>query len=684
MADLSKFQGLNSSQIHEELLKCPKSSWPKIISELPTGIKSELIAILSNKKANPTQNNNSVSEDPKENTPKKSKTEIVNDDSQISSSSPIKGQNQNETPIVHPRRISLEIETNKETTIESEKGNQDEICLSSQSLYSNKIFQELMVSTFSPINSVISRTMYIAGDIRPFLKNKDCQEKSVRLVQSYLNIWISLFWNSLINKSKKKKVSNKLTNSMIKKHFSEYYKQEVSKFDYDTLINKSAHRHVGMNSNTENGMIQGTDPDITGISSVVKEDDVINDLDENDGVDFNNNNLPSNMMISIDKRFEDRLKLRDIRTKNMSAEIYKEFAMLREKNFRPSINTLQEWLSITWNTTYNNGLKETKVSQIPSNSLQLFSFILNDIISSLVENALRISFLQNSNINLENSKIPMQDSNNLLQNCNDLINEVNKHKESIFGCTNVDFNIQKVDFNQIIDTFSKSQDEIPKLNYIHYILAIIQRINEIDFKLLEYSEQSNPNNSLPSKINADLIIEKLYTLYSKLTGQIIRGQQNSFGGSTTGTGGKRKRDSFELSSDFAKCANSDHFHGAEENDYTGNEEDDMFEAIVESATSEFSINNAFPSGIPDEISIYCYLRMKKVIKDSKDPEDFSGIFNKLVKEWNKDTTDLDDEESIEIQKTKESCKYCKIQLNKYMNVAYKIIAVSNLIKNFIK
>ncbi|XP_665149.1 hypothetical protein [Cryptosporidium hominis TU502] len=279
----------------------------------------------------------------------------------------------------------------------------------------------------------------------------------------------------------------------------------------------------------------------------------------------------------------------------MSAEIYKEFAMLREKNFRPSINTLQEWLSITWNTTYNNGLKETKVSQIPSNSLQLFSFILNDIISSLVENALRISFLQNSNINLENSKIPMQDSNNLLQNCNDLINEVNKHKESIFGCTNVDFNIQKVDFNQIIDTFSKSQDEIPKLNYIHYILAIIQRINEIDFKLLEYSEQSNPNNSLPSKINADLIIEKLYTLYSKLTGQIIRGQQNSFGGSTTGTGGKRKRDSFELSSDFAKCANSDHFHGAEENDYTGNEEDDMFEAIVESATSEFSINNAFPS-----------------------------------------------------------------------------------------
>lgn len=60
------------------------------------------------------------------------------------------------------------------------------------------------------------------------------------------------------------------------------------------------------------------------------------------------------------------------------------------------------------------------------------------------------------------------------------------------------------------------------------------------------------------------------------------------------------------------------------------------------------------------------------------------IFNQLIKEWNKDTTNQDDEESIEIQKTKESCRYCKTQLNRYMNVAYKIIAVSNLIKNFIK
>ncbi|KAH8581759.1 uncharacterized protein ELE39_001889 [Cryptosporidium sp. chipmunk genotype I] len=593
MADLSKFQGLSSSQIHEELLKCPKSSWPKIISELPTGIKSELVAILSNKKANLTQNNNLGSENPKENTSKKPKTEFVNQDSQISSSSPIKNQNTIENTIIHPRCIPLETELNMETAIGLGNVNQGEIFSSSQSFCSNKIFQELMVSTFSPINSVISRTMYIAGDIRPYLKNKDCQEKSVRLIQSYLNIWISLFWNSLINRSSKKKVPNKLSNNTIKKHFSEYYKQEVSKFDYDTLINKSAHRHVGMNPNSENDTIQTTDPDITSISSTVKEDDVINDLDENEVVEYNHN-IPSTMMISIDKRFEDRLKLRDIRTKNMSPEMYKEFAMLREKNFRPSINILQEWLSITWNTAYNNGLKDTKVSQIPSNSLQLFSFILNDIISSLVENALRISYLQNFNINLKNSIVPIQEPGDSFQNCKDLINEVNKHKELIFGSVNEDLNSHKVDFNQIIDTFSKSQDEIPKLNYIHYILAIIQRINDIDFKLLEYSENQK-FNSLVSQINSDLIIEKLYTLYSKLTGQIIRGQQNSFGGSTTITCGKRKRNGFELSSDLEKCANNDNFNGVEENDYIGNEEDDMFEAIVESATSEFSITNAFPS-----------------------------------------------------------------------------------------
>ncbi|OII71379.1 uncharacterized protein cubi_00757 [Cryptosporidium ubiquitum] len=682
MTDFSKFQGLNSSQIHEELLKCPKSSWPKIISELPTGIKSELVAILSNKRTNFTQNNNTLgNEDTKENTPKKSKVEVSKQDSQISSS-PIENKNQtqnlNEIAIVHPRCVSLETETNMETNTGLESLNQDQICSLSMSSHLNKVFQELMISTFSPINTVISRTMYIAGDVRPFLKNKDCKEKSVRLIQSYLNIWISLFWKSLINKSNKKKISNKLTNNIIKKHFSEYYKQEVSKFDYDTLINKSAHRQVGMNTNSENGIIQTTDPDITSISSSVKEEDVINDLDENEGIDYNHN-IPSHMMISIDKRFEDRLKLRDTRTKNMSPEVYKEFAMLREKNFRPSINTLQEWLSITWNTTYNNGLKDTKVSQIPSNSLQLFSFILNDIISSLVENALRISYLENCNLKNSGSKTIMEDSDYSFENCKDLVNEVNKHKEFIFGSINDEFNLQKVDFNVIIDTFSKNQDEIPRLNYIHYILAITQRLNEVDFKLLGHSEYQKSNSTV-FQIGMDVIIEKLFTLYSKLTGQILRGQQNSVGGSTTGIGGKRKRDGSELLIDLEKCTNNSNLNGDDENEYIGNEEDDMFEAIVESATNEFSITNAFPNGIPDEISIYCYLRMKKVIKESKDPEDFSG----LVKEWNKDTTDLDDEESIEIQKTKESCKYCKIQLNKYMNVAYKIIAVSNLIKNFIK
>lgn len=602
MADFSKFQGLNSSQIHEELLKCPKSSWPKIISELPTGIKSELVAILSNKKANLTQNNNILgNEDTKESTPKKSKVESLNQDTQISSS-PINNKNLNENSsdisIIHPRCVSLETEENMGATVIFENVKQNEICSSTVSSHLNKVFQELMVSTFSPINSVISRTMYIAGDVRSFLKNKDCQEKSVKLIQSYLNIWISLFWNSLINQSNKKKISNKLTNSTIKKHLSEYYKQEVSKFDYDILINKSAHRHVGMNPNSENGIIQTSDPDITNISSSVKEEDIIHDLDENESIDYNHN-IPSNMMINIDKRFEDRLKLRDIRTKNMSPEIYKEFAMLREKNFRPSINTLQEWLSITWNTSYNNGLKDTKVSQIPSNSLQLFSFILNDIISSLVENALRISYLESSNVKRGDFKARIQDSNSYFKNCEDLINEVNTHKELILGDKNEDFNLQKVDFNKIIDAFSKNQEEIPKLDYIHYILAIIQRLNEVDFKLIENLENKKPNNAF-SQININLIIEKLFILNSKLTGQIIRGQQNSLGGCTTVIGGKRRRDSFELQLDFEKCTNNN-LNNIDENDYIGNEEDDMFEAIVESATNEFSITNAFPN-----VSLYEY------------------------------------------------------------------------------
>lgn len=613
MTDLSRFQGLTSSQIHEELLKCPKSSWPKIISELPSGIKSELVAILSNKRASSVQSGHlSRSETPREAASKKTKLESTSQNSQASSSvsSPVKTENL--TIVVHPRCVPLEADTDTETekTIGVEGGAHDKkagISSLSSSKSLDKVFQELMVSTFSPISSVVSRTMYIAGDVRPYLKSKDCQELSVRLVQSYLNLWVSLFWNSLINNSSKKKITNKLTNNIIKKHLGRYYKQEVSKFDYDTLVSKSAHRHVGINTTSETGMVQGADTDLTAaISSSVKgsgeeEEEGLNNFDENEAMDYDNSIHLSKMAISIDKRFEDRLKLRDIRTKNMSPEAYKEFAMLREKNFRPSINTLQEWLSITWNTAYNKGLKDTKVSQIPSNSIQLFSFILNDIISSLVENALRISFIQSSRTNgdVQEGSIG-SDPEMSFQSCKDLINKVNKLRESIFHHQDFeDFSIQKVDFNLIIDTFSKTENDTPKLNHIHYTIAIIQRLNYIDLKLLDESDLQKSNPQTSPKLDTNLIIEKIYSLNSKLTGQIIRGQQNSFGGSATAHSEKRKRDTIEESpSDADQSANSlsAGFGGVDETDnIMGNEEDDMFEAIIESATSEFPITSAFPN-----------------------------------------------------------------------------------------
>ncbi|KAJ1608359.1 hypothetical protein OIY81_2679 [Cryptosporidium canis] len=614
MSDISRFQGLSAPQIHEELLKCPKSSWPKIISELPSGIKSELVAILSNKRASSSQGSSqSKSESAKEATLKKPKLESSNQVPQESS------PEKTPTPIIHPKCIPLETEAGTEGEMSEE--------VNSKLPYPhiNKVFQQLMVSTFSPIGSIVSRTMYIAGDVRPFLKNKDCQEISVRLVQSYLNLWISLFWNSLINNSSKKKISNKLTNNIIKKHLSEYYKQEVRKFDYDTLVNKSAHRHAGVNTNSENEVIQVTDAELSAIPSSVKVDEEgLHQLEESEVIDYDSN-IPSNLTIGIDKRFEDRLRMRDIRTKNMSPETYKEFAMLREKNFRPSVNTLQEWLSITWNTAYNNGLKDTKVSQIPSNSIQLFSFILNDIISSLVENALRISYMKNSMSNRETAAKTMNYSTyESLSNCKDLIDVVKEQKESLFDQQGEHLDLKTVDFNLIIDTFSKSEDEVPELNYVYYIMAMVQRLNEIDIKLIDTTESSRSSLS-NSKIDLDSFIEKIHSLNSKLTANIIRGQQNSCGGSVIELNEKRKRDSSDPSLDIERCTNSEGFGGADDNDYMGNEEDDMFEAIVESATGEFPITSAFPNGIPDEISIYCYLRMKKVIRESKDPEDFSKV-----------------------------------------------------------
>ncbi|KAF7457494.1 hypothetical protein HWI79_1925 [Cryptosporidium felis] len=644
MEDLSRFQGLNSPQVFEELLKCPKTSWPMIISKLPTGVKSELVAMLSNRKVTSAHGSEIPGNEEKgENPNKKAKIENLPQSSHLN--------------------LNTEDDCNS-TTLSSAPLKLDE---ENQEILSqvNRIFQEFMVSTYSPIGPIVSRTMYIAGDTRKTLKDKDCQEISVKLLQSYLNIWISLFWNSLIHNSGKKKVSNKLTNCLIKKHLSEHYRQEVRKFDFDALINKSAHKHVGINPNTENGLLN-TDPDISVISSSINEEGGATDPDENDRIEDETYSINQVSAQNIDKRFEYRLKLRDIRTKNMSPENYKEFAMLREKNFRPSINILQEWLSITWNTAYNNGLKVTKVSQIPSSSLQIFSFILNDIISSLVETALQISYSENRELFSEEIA---SDKITAFQSCEAFKKEV---QDKIKTCTKNgekgDF-LKQIDFNLIINSFSKEEKDIPKLNYMHYMLAIILRVNQIDNNLLEYLNPSKAGPKTSLTIQTDLIVEKVYNLYSKLTGQILRGQLNGLGGNAS-----IKHDHPEILD----------LENSQNDEYTGNEEDDMFEAIVESATSEFSISNAFPNGIPDEISIYCYLRLKKVIKESKDPEDFTTIFNQLINEWNRNTEDSSDEVSVEIKRTKESSRYCKALLNKYMNVAYKIIAVSNLIKNFIK
>ncbi|KAK6591101.1 hypothetical protein RS030_111926 [Cryptosporidium xiaoi] len=522
------FQGLNCSQIYEELLKCPKDKWIGIINGLPSGIKSELVAILSNKnKKDSFINTNKV------------KTSI------------------NE----------LEETSNKKIKIENEKAEESPLKQCSSSSFSEnttKLLNELKISTYSPLSAIISRTMYIAGDLRTILKENNVDETSVRLIQIYLNIWITLLWNSLLNGNNKKKIPNKLSNNIIKKHLSEYYKQEVNKFEHDSMLNKSVHKHVEINQNIseENDFLASENS-----NGIVKlnDDIALNNIDNDEEKTKDNMvNIPINVL-SINKRFEYRLKLRDVITRKMSPENYKEFAVLREKNFRSSTNIINEWLSITWSTLYNNGLKDTKISQIPSNSLQLFSFIINDLISSTVEDALKVSYLENNKDNGENETV--YEIKSLKANIDKIKNRLNR------------LNLINFDFDNVIECFTKDDDfsNAPKLNHMHYLLAILNRITKIDYILLNYLSKNAGLNGLT--ISIDTIIDKILILNSKLSNQIVRGDLNCINSS---------QDNIEI-------VELDKQNGINYlSDIGFNEEDDMFEAIIESATKEYSISSAFP------------------------------------------------------------------------------------------
>ncbi|KAH8740299.1 hypothetical protein FG386_001574 [Cryptosporidium ryanae] len=525
------FQGLNSNQIYNELLKCPKNKWVGIINGLPSGIKSELVAILSskNKKDSPLNSNNKV---------KINNTEF-------------------------------EEKSNKRLKIESEKvvETQLEQCLTSSHAFSEdtrKILNELKISTYSPLGTIVSRTMYIAGDLRTTLKENNLDDTSVRLVQIYLNIWVTLLWNSLFNSNDKKRIANKLSNSIIKKHLNKYYRQEVNKFEHDSMLNKSIHKHVGINQtvNAENDFLSSENSnDIARVNDEI----TLNNIDDEEKSKNNMINIPINTL-NINKRFEYRLKLRDVRTRKMSPENYKEFAVLREKNFRSSTNILHEWLSITWSTYYNNGLKDTKISQIPSNSLQLFSFLINDLISSIVEDALKISYLEN---NIDNNE------NKMVYELNSLKNKIAEIKEKMDI-----LDLKNLDFDKVIECFIKNDNfsEVPKLNHMHYLFAILNRITNTDNVLLNYL--FNINNSLSKLvIDVETIIGIIITLNSKLSNQIIRGELNCINST------QESVERIELNKqDESNCLSSVGF----------SEEDDMFEAIIESATKEYSISNVFP------------------------------------------------------------------------------------------
>ncbi|OII75948.1 hypothetical protein cand_002790 [Cryptosporidium andersoni] len=656
-----KLEGLSAVQIYDELLKTPKSSWTQMISQLPATVKSDLVQILSKKKKECTGSSDNSTLKSNLSTNTAHIYEVKSQSLEISN----KVNTSNEVNNVQDNNINLYQESLKEKEHINPDNNYDftkkdnldnqKLKLSFQepcnttTIELNKKFLNLKVSTYSPIYQIISRAMYIAGDDRKILKDANNDEITVKCVQSYLNIWIALVWDNLTLSNSK--ISGKLNNKILKNLLKNLYKEEIDKLNYDYLISKVAHKHFVTGSNV-----------ISPVSSVENKD--ISVTQDIESITCNLSTLSN----TINTRFENRLKLRDIRTRNMPSDSYKEFALLREKNFRPSLNTLHDWLNITWNTTYNSGIKDSKITDIPSGCLQIFSFLINDIISSIVEDALQVAL---SEIKCEQI-LNEYKSNEYKCNIKEdsfikRINELNKISSSKKFDDLLEY------YKNLENIKGSSKNNMIELRIDHYLAVIINKINEKDINLLYNS--CNPTKSYEltlshknSIIESTVIINRISELNEVLTSQIIRGSSNWCISSFKKYGIEDDKISENYQSDDVKQKTD--------------EVNDMFDAILESAIKDCPIDKVFPMGISDNFGMFALTRLRRCIEISQDPEDLTKILNTIFNEWEMDTSKSEDDKSIEIQEAKSISINRVKQLNKYMDIAHKVLAISNLLKKF--
>ncbi|KAL7067269.1 hypothetical protein ACR3K2_22530 [Cryptosporidium serpentis] len=656
-----KLEGLSAVQIYDELLKTPKNSWTKMISELPAAVKSDLVQILSKKKKECIEGSDNSTLKSNLSTNMAHICEIKTQSLEISN----KVNTSNEVNNTQDNNINLYQESLKEEehisldknydSTEKSNLNDQKLKLSFQepcnstTIELNKKFLNLKVSTYSPLYQIISRAMYIAGDDRKILKDANNNEITVKCIQSYLNIWIALVWDNLTLSNSK--ILGKLNNKILKNLLKNLYKEEIDKLNYDYLISKVAHKHFGTGGNV-----------ISPVSSVENKD--ISVTQDIESITCNSDILNN----TINIRFENRLKLRDIRTRNMPSDSYKEFALLREKNFRPSLNTLHDWLNITWNTTYNNGIKDSKVSDIPSGCLQIFSFLINDIISSIVEDALQVALSEIQHEQILNEyksneyKCDIKEDS-FIKKINELI--------KISSSTKFD---NLLEYYKNLENIKKSsKNNMIELRVDHYLAVITNKINKKDINLLYNS--CNPTKSYDltlscknSMIESTVIINRIFELNEVLTSQIVRGSSNWC------TGSLKK---YEIKDD--KISEN---HQNDNVKQKTDEVNDMFDAILESAIKDCPIDKVFPMGISDNFGMFALTRLRHCIEISQDPEDLTKIFNTIFNEWKVDTSKSEDNESIEIQEAKSISINRVKQLNKYMDIAHKVLAISNLLRKF--